>query len=64
MKLKEFVRKHITVEEAIKGMPKLSSNDGQLEIKLKMKNVSMYQNWLTKKISLSKFVKYLKENRS
>ena len=60
----EFVKKYITVEEAIKGMPKLDSNDGQLEIKSKMKNTSIYQKWLTKKISLNKFIKYLKESRS
>ena len=60
----EFVKKYITVEEAIKGMPKLDSDYKRLEIKSKVKNTSMYHKWLTKKISLNKFFKYLKENRS
>ena len=60
----EFVKKFITVSEAIKGMPKLKANDGNFEISLNTKNYSMYQQWLTKKITIAQFVKYLKLERS
>jgi len=60
----EFVKKFITVEDAIKGMPRLKANDGDFETSFNIKNYSMYQKWLTKKITLARFVKYLKLERS
>jgi len=60
----EFVKKFITVSEAIKGMPRLKTNDGNFETSLNTKNYSMYQKWLTKKITLAQFVNYLKLERS
>lgn len=60
----EFVKKFITVSEAIKGMPRLKTNDGNFETSLNTKNYSMYQKWLTKKITLAQFVNYLKLDRS
>ena len=61
---KEFVTKFITVKEAIKGMPKLKENDGNFEISSNTKNFSTYQKWLSKKITLARFVKYLKNEKS
>ena len=61
---KEFVTKFITVKEAIKGMPKLKENDGNFEISSNTKNFSTYQKWLSKKITLAQFTKYLKNERS
>ena len=60
----EFVKKFITVSETIKGMPRLKTNDGNFETSLNTKNYSMYQKWLTKKITLAQFVNYLKLERS
>ena len=57
---KEFVKKFTTVEEAIKGMPRLKENDGNFETSFNVKNYSTYQKWLSKKITLAQFVKYLK----
>ena len=56
----EFVKKFITVKDAIKGMPRLKANDGDFETSFNIKNHSMYQKWLTKKITLAQFIKYLK----
>ncbi|MDA7561927.1 DNA (cytosine-5-)-methyltransferase [Candidatus Pelagibacter sp.] len=61
---KEFVKKFVTVEEAIKGMPRLKENDGNFEISFNVKNYSTYQKWLSKKITLARFVKYLKNEKS
>ena len=61
---KEFVTKFITVEEAIKGMPRLKENNGNFETSLNTKNFSTYQKWLSKKITLAQFVKYLKNEKS
>ena len=60
----EFVKKFITVEDAIKGMPRLKANDGDFETSFNIKNYSMYQKWLTKQITLARFVKHLKLERS
>ena len=56
----EFVKKFITVKDAIKGMPRLKANDGDFETSFNIKNHSMYQKWLSKKITLAQFIKYLK----
>ena len=61
---KEFVKKFTTVEEAIKGMPRLKENDGNFETSFNVKNYSTYQKWLSKKITLAQFVKYLKNEKS
>ena len=61
---KEFVTRFITVKDAIKGMPRLKKNDGNFETSLNIKNYSTYQKWLSKKITLAQFTKYLKNERS
>ena len=60
----EFVKKFITVKDAIKGMPKLKANDGDFETSFNIKNYSIYQKWLTKQITVAQFVKHLKLERS
>ena len=61
---REFISKFTTVEDTIKGMPRLKANDGNFETSLSIKNYSTYQKWLTKKITLAQFIMYLKNERS
>lgn len=59
-----FVKKYLSVQDAIKGFPKLRANDGQFEQIGTIKNTSAYNLWLSNKISIQDLEVYLKKNHS